>query len=202
MAFLLVKPVSPNWIHLCVDAQRMFLDATDWHIPWFAKTIPQMATLAALAPARSIFTRFIPVQSKGDGQGMWKDYYTRWQSMTLDMIGRQAVEVVDDLRPFIPPARVIDKHVYSPWQETGLHATLQKDGIDTLIVSGGETDICVLATVIGAIDHGYRVIVATDAVCGSCDDTHDKAKALFEERFKTQVEAATVEEILYLLPKG
>jgi nicotinamidase-related amidase len=202
MTPLVTKPVGNNWIHLCVDAQRMFLDATDWHIPWFAKTIPQMAALAAVAPARTVFTRFIPAQSKGEGHGLWREYYTRWESMTLDSIGRQAVEVVDELKPFIPPARVIDKHVYSPWLDTGLHQSLQKDSIDTLIVSGGETDVCVLATVIGAVDYGYRIILATDAVCGSCDDTHDKAKALFEERFNTQVEAATVEEILYLLPKG
>ena len=34
--------------------------------------------------------------------------------------------------------------------------------------------MCVLATVIGAVDHGYRVIVVvTDAVCSSSDEGHD-----------------------------
>ena len=32
------------------------------------------------------------------------------------------------------------------------------------IVSGSETDVCVLATVLDAVDMGYRVIIARDAV--------------------------------------
>jgi nicotinamidase-related amidase len=30
--------------------------------------------------------------------------------------------------------------------------------IDTLVIIGGETDECVLAAVLGAIDFGYRVV--------------------------------------------
>jgi hypothetical protein len=35
---------------------------------------------------------------------------------------------------------------------------------DALIVSGSESDVCVLATVLDAVDIGYRVIVVRDAV--------------------------------------
>ena len=38
------------------------------------------------------------------------------------------------------------------------------------IVSGSETDVCVLATVLDAVDMGYRVIIARDAVCSSSDE--------------------------------
>jgi PhnB protein len=34
---------------------------------------------------------------------------------------------------------------------------------DTLILTGAETDVCVLSTALGAIDHGYRVIIVEDA---------------------------------------
>ena len=47
---------------------------------------------------------------------------------------------------FIPPGRVVDKLVCSPWRD-GL---LRGAGVTTQILTGGETNICVLATVMGA----------------------------------------------------
>jgi nicotinamidase-related amidase len=46
---------------------------------------------------------------------------------------------------------------------TGLLETLLEGKIDTIVASGGEIDVCVLATVLGAVDAGFRVIIATDA---------------------------------------
>jgi isochorismate hydrolase len=58
----------------------------------------------------------------------------------------------------------------SAFAEPTLLAHLQKREADALIVSGSETDVCVLATVLDAVDLGYRVIVLRDAVCSSSDE--------------------------------
>jgi nicotinamidase-related amidase len=50
---------------------------------------------------------------------------------------------------------------------------------DALIVSRSETDVCVLATVLDAIDIGYRVIVVRDAICSSSDEGHDMLMRLY-----------------------
>ena len=71
----------------------------------------------------------------------------------------------------------------------GPHATIER-------VTGSETDVCVLATVIGAVDHGYRVIVVTDAVCSSSDEGHDAMLKLYRERYSLQIEAVGSEAIL------
>jgi nicotinamidase-related amidase len=63
-------------------------------------------------------------------------------------------------------------------------------------VSGGETDVCVLATVLGAVDRGYRVVVATDALCSSSDETHDAMMTLYHNRYGQQVETVTTDIIL------
>ena len=73
---------------------------------------------------------------------------------------------------------------------------------DTVVVSGSETDICVLATVLGAVDRGFRVVVATDALCSSSDETHDAMMLLYARRYGQQVETAGTAEILEAWPKA
>jgi nicotinamidase-related amidase len=77
-----------------------------------------------------------------------------------------------------------------------LHPFLRERGIDTVIVTGSETDICVLSSVLSAVDLGYRVIVACDAICSSSDESHDALLSLYRRRFDLQIELAEVSEIL------
>ena len=63
-------------------------------------------------------------------------------------------------------------------------------------MSGGETDVCVLSTVLGAVDRGCRVIVATDALCSSSDETHEALLTVYETRYRQKVEAVATNVIL------
>lgn len=49
------------------------------------------------------------------------------------------VERVPRFVRFMPPTAVIDKHI---WLETDLHQCRQKQGVQALIISGGEADVC------------------------------------------------------------
>jgi len=60
--------------------------------------------------------------------------------------------------------------------------------VDTVVITGGETDVCVLAAVIGGVELGYKVILLKDAVCSGADNTHDAALELLGGRFSAQVE--------------
>ena len=184
------------WAHICVDMQRLFAEKTPWHTPWMARIVPTVHALVAAHPAETIFTRFIPVRRPQDAAGAWRIFYERWESVTLDRLDDDLVELMPELQPFVPPASVVDKRVYSPWFEPALHDALSRRNADTVVVSGGETDVCVLATVLGAIDRGYHVVVAKDALCSSRDETHDALIALYEQRFHEQIVALPTEEIL------
>ena len=127
---------------------------------------------------------------------MWRQYYERWASMTIDQMGPEMVCLVPELAAFVPPARTFDKYVYSPWIGGNLQEQLRGAGVDTIIVTGGETDVCVLATVMGAIDWGFRVILATDSLCSSADETHDAMMNVYTNRFGQQVECVTTDTIL------
>jgi nicotinamidase-related amidase len=87
------------------------------------------------------------------------------------------------------PARDCYKHVYSPFFERRLLNFLQQRRVDGMVITGTETDVCVLATVLGAIDFGYRVVMAIDALCSSSDATHEEALlTLYRQRFAQQIE--------------
>lgn len=115
--------------------------------------------------------------------------------MTIENVGPEMVKLLPQLSAFCPPAQVIDKHV-SPWPEGRLQAALAARRIDTLVVTGGETDVCVLATVLGAIDIGYRVVLVTDALCSSSDAAHDALMTVYHQRFAQQVETVEMETVL------
>lgn len=185
-----------SWAHVCVDMQRMFAEDTAWRTPWMARVLPQVVRLVELAPERTVFTRFVPPQSADEVGGAWHRYYQRWATMTLSSMDPGLVNLVPELDRFAPPARVIDKMVYSPWHDAAMRGTLAAGGIDTLVISGAETEVCVLATVLGAIDLGFRVIIATDAICSSADPTHDAMVEIYHSRYGMQVETAEIAEIV------
>ena len=91
---------------------------------------------------------------------------------------------------------VIDKTRYSALAEPKLAEHLRQREADALIVSGSETDVCVLATVLDAVDIGYRVIVVRDAVCSSSDEGHNMLMRLYHARYTEQIETADAATIL------
>ena len=183
-------------VHLCVDMQKMFAEGTDWKMPWLERVLPNILSITSTHREKTIFTRFIPAQKSGQGVGMWRHYYERWDSMTLDQLGPEMIGLVPDLAKYVPPARTFDKHVYSPWTGTDLHQLLRGAGVATVIITGGETDVCVLATMLGAIDWGFRVMLVTDALCSSADETHDAMMNVYMNRFGEQVETVTTQTLL------
>ncbi len=182
-------------VHLCIDMQNLFA-GTEWHTPWMPRVLPRVLALAAAHPARTVFTRFIPAARAGEGQGTWRRYWQRWQNMTLEKLPAGTVDLLPDLARLVPPAEVVDKHVYSPWEGTDLDARLRARGAEAVVITGAETDVCVLAAVLGAVDRGYRVVLPTDALCSSSDETHDALLTLYSNRYGQQVETTTTEELL------
>ena len=189
-------PLGANCLHLCVDMQRLFGLGGPWAVPWAQKVLPAIEELVSVHPERTVFTRFVPAARPGEAPGAWARYYRRWAEVTLANIDPELVDLMPSLARFAPPAKILDKHVYSPWTEGRLDGMLTGSGVDTLIITGGETDVCVLATVLGAIDRGYRVVLVTDAICSSADPTHDALMELYRSRFTEQVEAVSAQEVL------
>ncbi len=58
---------------------------------------------------------------------------------------------------------------------TPLAAMLAAHGTDTVVVTGASTSGCVRATVVDALQHGYRVVVPREAVADRAAGPHDAA---------------------------
>ncbi|MNV09335.1 nicotinamidase/pyrazinamidase [compost metagenome] len=190
------KMSSRNWRHLCIDMQRMFSEDTPWQVEWMGAVLPVVCEVVGRFPDKTVFTRFVPPEKSSQASGNWRGYYERWEAMTLAKLPPEMVEIVEPLRRHIPPARVFDKSTYSPWTDGRLHSVFSQEEISSIAVSGGENDVCVLATVLGAVDLGYHVTVLSDAVCRGANATHDAAITLLRDRFSMQLDVQTVEQFL------
>jgi len=186
----------PEYLHLSIDMQKLFGPGSPWAVPWAERIIPCVARLTELGPDRTIFTRFMTPKSPEDAVGTWRAYYKKWSEVTGDRMDASWLGLFPELDRFVPPARVVDKTVYSPWTEGKLDTLLRGSAVSTLLISGGESDVCVMATVLGAIDRGYEVFLVTDALCSAMDQTHDAAMQIYRQRFSVQVNLTTVEEAL------
>lgn len=182
-------------IHLCVDMQRLFAEDTPWRAPWLQRILPVVAEIAERHAARTIFTRYIPPRRAEDAHGQWRSYYERWAEMTRERLPAEMLDLVAPLGGFCPPARIWNKPVYSPFASSELHMLLQAERVDTLVVTGGETDVCVLASVLGGVDLGYRVVLVKDALCSVSDQSHDSMMELFGKRYGQLVELCESSEL-------
>ena len=192
----LKAPLGASATHLCIDMQRLFTPEGPWPTPWMPRVLPAVAALVARAPARTIFTRFMPPVRAADAPGRWRAYYGKWPMVTREHVDPALLDLVSELTGFVPPAEVFDKPAYAAFTAPGLLARLAERKSDTLIITGSETDVCVLASVLAAIDLGFRVIIVRDAVCSSSDQQHDALIGLYERRFDVQLELATAAEII------
>jgi nicotinamidase-related amidase len=189
-------PLTEKTVHLCIDMQRIFSAEGPWPTPWMERVLPVAYEIAQRFPERTVFTRFITPRKPDEMPGMWQRYYKRWENTTRDRIDPELLQLMPPLATLVPPAVVIDKSRYSGFAEPHLFAHLRDRGADGLVITGSETDVCVLATVLAAVDLGFRVIIIRDAVCSSSDQGHDALLQLYHRRYSEQIETADAETVL------
>ena len=74
-----------------------------------------------------------------------------------------AADVVDEIYPAKGDI-VIDKDLFDAFQGTNLDLLLKANGIQTVLVTGTVTQICVDSTGKGAFNHGYNSVLISDAI--------------------------------------
>lgn len=142
--------LTDRTIHLCIDMQNMFALETPWHVDWLDEVLPAVRRIAERQVHRTVFTRFIPPARVEEAQGSWRRYYERWRDFTGERIDPRWLELVPPLAALVPPGAVVDKGTYSPFAVPDLLQLLRARDADSVVITGAETDVCVLAAVTSA----------------------------------------------------
>lgn len=185
-------------VHLCIDMQNIFARGGVWETPWMERVLPNVVDISARHSERTVFTRFITPEIATDRPGRWQAYYRKWEAATRARLSASQLELIPALSRFAPPAAVIDKPFYSAFSSSNLLQYLSEKSVTTLIVTGAETDVCVLSTTLSAVDYGYRVILVEDALCSSSDQGHDALMTMYSTRMSEQIELVRTEQLAAL----
>lgn len=159
-----------------VDMQGGFLDPGEaMEVPPARDTVPAIQTLLALFRSRRMpvmFTEFVYSEEVPHLVGRLHPEHQPAKpgaprgfglpsSSCLE--GTPSADTVPDLAPR-PGELVVRKRGYDAFAGTALDDALRARNVTSLVVAGTMTDICVLATVIGAFHRQYRVTVVEDGV--------------------------------------
>lgn len=196
MSALPFGPIDETALMVSVDMQRLFLEPGEWFCEAGLAILPNVVRLAKRAPDRCLHTRFITPQTANDAEGRWAHYYQHWQSVTQAEVGAHAMRLHPLLEPLAHDDLVFDKTAHDSFQCAAFGAFIAARRPAALIVFGIESDVCVLATVITALDRGIRVLVPVDAVASSDLASHRATLDLIFPRFDQQIELVTTDQVL------
>lgn len=102
------------------------------------------------------------------------------------MQGSEEAEVISELRPADKDI-VLYKRSYSGFRDTGLNNVLRDLKVNTVVLTGIHTHICILHTAIDAFYERLGIIVVRDAVAAFSPEDHEYAI-----KYMQQVLGATI----------
>jgi nicotinamidase-related amidase len=113
--------------------------------------------------------------------------------------GDKSSDVIPELEPKADDYYIV-KYRWSAFFQTYLDLALRARGIDTIIVSGGSTDVGVASTLYSGRDLDYNQIVVSDA-CGTSrnQSVHDM---LMESVFPRMARVRTTDQVIEMIKKA
>jgi nicotinamidase-related amidase len=111
--------------------------------------------------------------------------------------GTPGAEVIPDLQP-TEQDFVVEKRTYSGFYETGLEPLLRSlykgEGVNTVILGGLHTHMCVRHTSADAFFRGYKIVIAEDGVEAFTEEDHKEGLKYLKEVYNAEI--SKVDEII------
>ena len=102
------------------------------------------------------------------------------------LAGTPGAQVIKELRPH-KGDYVLGKRTYSSFYETGLDLLLRQRGVDSVIITGQHTHICVRHTSADAFAKNYAIIVPKDGVETFSDADHENGLAYLKMCYAAKI---------------
>lgn len=104
--------------------------------------------------------------------------------------GSWGAEVIDQLKPRKGDFRVF-KRKYSAFQGTGLDQMLRDLHVDTVVLTGVVTDICIQHTAADAFFQGYNILIPKDCVEAVDAATQEAALKFMKKAYGPKIATST-----------
>jgi len=108
------------------------------------------------------------------------DFIFRGRMKVHSLRGTRGSEVVDDLKPEVTDI-ILPKRRFSAFFKTDLDQTLRVFDVDTIIVTGITTEVCVLMTVMDGLSHDFSVILLEDCSASRSKEFHQGCLNLYRD---------------------
>lgn len=168
-----------------------------------AEIVPRCVALADFVRERGCPVFFTRLLRRPDGRDAPRNIFSIYPSSyddygdTLCLDGSSGAEYVDEVT-LHPADYEVTKRNQDAFYGTSLDFYLRGEGIETVLVCGVTTNVCVESTIRGAHERGFDVVMVEDC-CGTDDKTaHESTVRNVEYVFGA---TATAAEIRGLLPE-
>jgi nicotinamidase-related amidase len=108
------------------------------------------------------------------------DFIFKGRMKVHSLRGTKGAEVVDDLKPE-PIDIILPKRRFSAFFKTDLDQTLRVLGVDTIVVTGITTEVCVLMTVMDGLSHDFSAILLEDCSSSRKKEFHQECLNLYRD---------------------
>jgi biuret amidohydrolase len=150
-------------------------------VPGGVTIVPAVARLLDAARSAGAPVVFVVHQTRPDGSDARSPFWIEAESVgdlypnvREQVVGSRWTELADGLESR-DGDYVLPKKRYGAFSGNDLQFLLRNLGVETLVLAGVETEICILATAYHAFNEDYRVVVASDGTAGLEPELADAA---------------------------
>jgi nicotinamidase-related amidase len=108
------------------------------------------------------------------------DFIFKGRMKAHSLRGTSGAQVVDDLKPK-PSDILLPKRRFSAFFKTDLDQTLRTLGVDTIVVTGMTTEVCVMMTVMDGLSHDFSAILLEDCSASRSKEFHQGCISLYRD---------------------
>ena len=187
---------------LVIDMQNAFVaPGAPIEVPAARTIVAPINRLAAALRKRGVPVIWVLHENQGDGRD-WAGFFDAFVAPGRRADAAAALAAGAELQKLYPELETaptdlrVAKNRYSAFIKNDFETKLRERGIDTLLIAGTKTNVCVECTARDAMMLDYKVVLISDCTAALSDDEH---RATLENMIQQFGDVLTGHEALHLM---